>query len=237
MALAEWAIKHHGLVVSLDFVVTGNDIGVGRGRRLVLCASLAIARHTLLMLRRIASRPIVGLPGGRLAMGLGLAAGLNVYIGDTVTALMILRYPFVVVIIVVGELGNDVPSVKKTRNEAKDAEQDINDGVGRADAALDPDYRTSVSRYSIGRRPHVFQSTCAGKGSYCVITYREAGGRGWREHQGRRQRSTWCRWCKCASVNPRLGSSGYAGKLIVKVDVLSNGVVGEIVVGKGKSSD
>lgn len=38
-----------------------------------------------------------------------------------------------------GELGDDVPGVKKAGDEAEDAEEDVDERVGAADAALHPD--------------------------------------------------------------------------------------------------
>ncbi len=38
-----------------------------------------------------------------------------------------------------GELGDDVPGVEEAGDEAEHAETDVDEGVGAADAGLDPD--------------------------------------------------------------------------------------------------
>ena len=110
---------------------------------MILCASFAVIDHALLLGRRVTSRPIVGLARGRSVLRLGLASGLHVYVGNTVTIFVVLRDTLVVV--VVGELCDDVPCVQETWDEAKNAEKNVDEGIGRADAALDPDCRMNVS--------------------------------------------------------------------------------------------
>ena len=49
-------------------------------------------------------------------------------------------------LVLVGRLGilrDDVPGVEKTGDVTEDAEEDVDEGVGAADAAFDPDCRGS----------------------------------------------------------------------------------------------
>ena len=62
---------------------------------------------------------------------------LNVDVGDA-AALAILGHRLVL-IGRFGVLGDDVPRMEETGDEAENAEEYVDDGVGRADAALDPD--------------------------------------------------------------------------------------------------
>ena len=60
------------------------------------------------------------------------------------SALAILRDSLVLVR-GLGELGDDVPGVEEAGDEAENAEEDVDDGVGGADAALDPDCKEKMS--------------------------------------------------------------------------------------------
>lgn len=123
----------------------------------VVGAALAIRRNALLL--RLRSRVILGgaaaasralgavVHSGVLSAGLGLllamlllVAGrsLDIDVGDT-AALLVLRQRLVLV----GRLGvlcDDVPSVQKAGDVAEDGEEDVDDRVGAANAALDPDW-------------------------------------------------------------------------------------------------
>lgn len=62
---------------------------------------------------------------------------LNVHIRHT-AALAVVRQRFVLVGWL-GVFGDDVPCVQQAGDVAEDAEEDVDEGVGAADAALDPD--------------------------------------------------------------------------------------------------
>lgn len=77
-----------------------------------------------------------------LLLGLGLLAvgamgRLNVDVCDTTTAVLV--GDSLVLVRWLGELCDDVPGVEKAGDEAEDAEEDVDEGVGATDAALDPD--------------------------------------------------------------------------------------------------
>jgi len=56
------------------------------------------------------------------------------------TALCILARQGLIFVVGIGELGNDVPGVDQAGEVAENEEEDVDDGVGAADAALDPDW-------------------------------------------------------------------------------------------------
>lgn len=62
---------------------------------------------------------------------------LDVDVGDA-AALAVLRQGLVLVGRL-GQLGDDVPGVQDAGDVAEAAEEDVDEGVGAADAALDPD--------------------------------------------------------------------------------------------------
>jgi hypothetical protein len=66
------------------------------------------------------------------------AASVDEDVGDA-AALPVLREGLVVVAVVLGELGDDVPGVDEARDVAEDAEEDVDEGVTAAEAAFDPD--------------------------------------------------------------------------------------------------
>lgn len=59
----------------------------------------------------------------------------SVYDKDLVAALGIWHLR---VLIIIGNLCDDVPRVEKSRNVSQHAEENIDDAIGRADTALDP---------------------------------------------------------------------------------------------------
>ncbi|KAI9152168.1 hypothetical protein HJFPF1_09393 [Paramyrothecium foliicola] len=148
------------LVSGLNLVVASNDLGVRRGNTIVIGATLAIRRHTLLL--RLRSRVVLGgaatasrtlgtvvhtgVLSTRLALLLVLVArrSLNVDVGNAAT-LLVLRQRLVLV----GRFGvlrDDVPGVQEAGNITEDGEEDVDERVGAADTALDPDYGMRVSK-------------------------------------------------------------------------------------------
>lgn len=126
-------------------MVTSNDLGVRRrDNALAVGAALARGRDAVLLLRRlalaVAPRAVVhGAVGVRLLVivASGGAVLLDVDVGDA-AALAVARQGLVLVG-GLGELGDDVPGVEEARDEAEAAEEDVDERVGAADAALDPD--------------------------------------------------------------------------------------------------
>lgn len=78
-----------------------------------------------------------------VALGLALllsrcgAISLHVDVGDAAAGLGVLGEG--VVGLELGVLGDDVPGVEEAGEEAEHAEEDVDEGVGRAEAGLDPD--------------------------------------------------------------------------------------------------
>lgn len=144
------------LVLGLDLVVASNNLGVGWRDALVIGASLAGIRDAMLLRRRSRVRSGGALGAvvhalGRLRLGLlGVLAlrALDVDVGDA-AALAILGERLVLVGRL-GVLGDDVPRVKQAGDEAEHAEEDVDEGVGATDAALDPDCATGLAVISTG---------------------------------------------------------------------------------------
>lgn len=148
----------------LDLVVAHHDLGVA-WRGLVVARALPAVGVALLLRRRrggggagaVALRCAVAhvaLAGGlRLALALALRAGRPLLLlrpaavlvlrDDDICHAAVLRVADALVVGVVGlrELGDDVPGVEEAREEAEDAEEDVDDRVGAADSTLDPDCR------------------------------------------------------------------------------------------------
>lgn len=113
-------------------------------------ASLAIGGNALLLrlrgrvvLRRAAAlgavvHAPVGLRLGLLALLTVMLAGrhLDVDVGDA----FIVARKRLVLVRRLGVLCDDVPSVQEAGEVAEDGEEDVDEGVGATDAALDPDY-------------------------------------------------------------------------------------------------
>ncbi len=142
----------HGLpdsatdLVALNLVVA-NNIGVRRGHLGIRGASLSSGARDALLLRRLGSgrrglvRAVVLGSGGAAvvhAVGLVLVVGrLDVDVGDA--AILAVARQGLVLVGRLGELGDNVPGVEEAGDEAQAAEEDVDEGVGAADAALDPD--------------------------------------------------------------------------------------------------
>lgn len=147
----------------LNFVVPLHRVGIARRdvlprsaarsrlrlRLLLWCRRLgeAVDRAALLA-RELGARRAAGGPAALVlrpaARRRGLAAGrglaLDVVVRD-VAAAGVLRVlgRDVLVLVRVGE--DDVPGVQEAGQPAEDAEGDVDEGVGAADAAFDPDWR------------------------------------------------------------------------------------------------
>ena len=138
------------LITGLDLVVASHNLGV-RGRNALVVATgatLAVRGDALLLrlrgrvvLRRGALGAVVhaavllGL-GLVLALALGVMAGgtLNVNIRDTA----LVSGERLVLVRRLGVLCDDVPGVEEAGDIAEDGEENVDEGVGAADAALDP---------------------------------------------------------------------------------------------------
>lgn len=111
----------------------GHDFGVGWRNSAAALAGL------LLGVGGAVVHATIGAASGLLLM---VARLLNVDICDTAATsavLVVLGYGFVLVGRF-GVLGDDVPSVEEAGDKAENAEQDVDERVGAADTALDPDY-------------------------------------------------------------------------------------------------
>lgn len=117
--------------MGLNLVVPSYDISVG-------WRDLAIGAPSDALLLSLSPRRAALRPVAEVSVGLGLP--LNDVVDVVVMlALAILRQALVSLVVGVGVLGDDVPGVKDSGNDAEDAEEDVNDRVGAADAALHPD--------------------------------------------------------------------------------------------------
>lgn len=138
----------------LDLIVAHDDLGVARRRGLVVARPLASVGVVALRRRRggagaVALRGAVAhvALAGRLRLPLAAGplrpAAVLVLLDDDVGHAAVLRVADALVVAVVGlwVLGDDVPGVEEAREKAEDAEEDVDDGVGAADSALDPDCR------------------------------------------------------------------------------------------------
>lgn len=155
---------YHHLLSRLDLVVSSHNLRIRRRHALVLRAALAIstARHTLFLLprlllllllllrRRLRATALsavvhIVLLSRRLVLLLrpGWAVVLHVHIRHA-AALAVVRQRLVLVRRL-GVFGDDVPGVQQARDVAEDAEEDVDEGVGAADAALDPDWRRGLA--------------------------------------------------------------------------------------------
>lgn len=138
----------------LDLVVAHDDLSITwRG----LVVARALASVGVALLRRggragvaVAAALRCAVAHVSLAGGLGLlalAAGplgpaaLVVLRDDDVGDAAVLRVadPLVVAVVGLGELGDNVPGVEEAREEAEDAQEDVDDRVGAANSTLDPD--------------------------------------------------------------------------------------------------
>lgn len=72
-----------------------------------------------------------------LLLSLCGAIGLNIDVGDAAAGLSVLGED--VVGLQLGVLGDDVPGVEEAWDETEHAEEDVDEGVGGAEAGLDPD--------------------------------------------------------------------------------------------------
>jgi hypothetical protein len=127
-------------------VVASNNLGVRRGNALVIRAARSRVYNAVLL--RLGRRAGLLLGGGTvvhaalLLLGLGLLAvramgRLDVDVCDAAAALLVGNS--LVLVRRLGVLGDDVPGVEQAGDEAEDAEEDVAEGVGATDAALDPD--------------------------------------------------------------------------------------------------
>lgn len=109
-----------------------------------VCSALLLR---LLRLWRLRRRAGVLLGGGAVVHAAGLlglwllavrAMGrLDIDVCDSAT--FAIAWDGLVLVRWLGELGDDVPGVEKAGDEAEEAEEDVDEGVGAAEAALDPD--------------------------------------------------------------------------------------------------
>lgn len=131
-------------------MITGHDLSIGRRNAVIRRAALACARHAMLLALRALARGARGRAVGAvvhatgvLRLGLLVLRRLDVDVGDA-ACFAVLRNGLVLVGRL-GVLGDDVPGVQETRDEAQNGEEDVDEGVGAADAAFDPDCGRSVA--------------------------------------------------------------------------------------------
>lgn len=158
--ISEFSLDHpiEHLILGLNLVVSCDNVGVRRRNSLVVRAALAVVGNTLLLGRRsrragsvlgavVHVAGVAGVAMVRLGLRLWLLVlrmavlvrawrALDVDVGDAV-ALTILRERLVLVGWL-GILGNEIPCVNEAGNVAKTAEEDVNEGIGAAETALDP---------------------------------------------------------------------------------------------------
>lgn len=151
---SDHSIEH--LVLGLNLVVSGDNVGVGRRYALVIrAAALAVICDALLLLGRRVRRAgsvlgtVVHVSGvARVGLGLRLWLlvvltvlvrtwwALDVDVGDAV-ALAILGQRLIFVGWL-GILGDQIPCVNEAGNVAKTAEEDVDKRISTAETALDP---------------------------------------------------------------------------------------------------
>lgn len=119
----------------LHLIIPRHNIRIRRRHTPILLLSRR-PRSIATLLRAIVHRPII-LPL-RLALLL-VPMVLNNHIRDTPAALAVVLGNGLVLVGRLGVLCDDVPGVQEAGDDAEDAEEDVDDGVGGADAALDPD--------------------------------------------------------------------------------------------------
>lgn len=117
------------LLAGLNLVVSRDNISIAGRNALVLVrapdTSILVLLSTITLLLSLRTGLTL-----RLALhDVHNAARLPLAVGKAL----------VLVVVLVGELGDDVPCVEQAGDESKDAKEDVDDGVGGADAALDPD--------------------------------------------------------------------------------------------------
>ena len=185
------------LLLSLNLVIARNDLRVGR-RRWPIAGSFSTVVCVVRL--RCGSRRGAGRAGGsvvHVALNLGLPRGLGLAkvralclsldkplllvamrpVYKDVDAAVLGVYRTRVVIVGIGELGDDVPCVEEAGNVAKNEEQDVDYRVGGADSTLDPDRQR--------REEDGYQGEEAVCGAHCV---RVVGvGRSW----GSKNRRSW----------------------------------------------
>lgn len=123
----------------LDLVISGNNLGIRRRHTLMLRAATPGTRgtHDTLLLLLLLRLLVPLCPVVRTGLGPWLSRD---DVDDVVPGVLaILREALVLVVVRVGELGDDVPRVQKSGDEAEAGEEDIDEGVCAADAALHPD--------------------------------------------------------------------------------------------------
>lgn len=139
-----YRVQYYRRLVALHLVVA-NNIRIRR-RNLSIRTSLRGPRNTLLLrrLRRhrlvVSSRGCVAGVARAVVHAVGLVLvmrRLDIDVGDS-AIFAVAREGFVFVGRL-GELGNNVPGVEEAGDVAEDAEEDVDEGVCAADAALDPD--------------------------------------------------------------------------------------------------
>jgi hypothetical protein len=120
--------------LSLDLVVASNDASIRRRDASLLGGGTALGT--------------IVHPAGVLRLGLALLRSLrlrllpmvlNIDVGDSSS--FTVGWHALVFIWWLGVLGDNVPGVEQAGDEAEDAEQNVDEGIGRAKAALYPDYR------------------------------------------------------------------------------------------------
>lgn len=116
------------LLAGLDLVVPCHYVGIARRHIRILVTP---TNTSVLLLRAVALGPSTGRPG--LSLGLALD-----HVHDPARLSLAIGQALVLVVVLIGKLGDDVPCVQKTRDETEDAKQDVDDGVSGADTALNP---------------------------------------------------------------------------------------------------
>lgn len=134
--------------MALDLVVACHDLGVARRRGSIAGPSSAAGIGGLTRLRS-RCRTLVGAVAhvslrSRLAGGLvgrpgwALGTAAAVVVDEYIDAAAFGVGGTFIVVRRLGELGDDVPRVDEARDEAEHAEEDVDDGISGADAALHP---------------------------------------------------------------------------------------------------
>lgn len=141
-------------------MVSGDDVGVGRWHALALRTALAVTCHAMLLGRRtrrttsvlsaivhavivVASTTMMRLRLGLGLLVLGMAVlmrawrALNVDVGNAIT--LTIMWQGLVLVGRLRILGDDVPCVNEAGDVGETAEEDVDERIGAAETALDPD--------------------------------------------------------------------------------------------------
>jgi hypothetical protein len=135
-------------------VVAGNNLSVRRGNALAVGVRAALSRVHGTLLLRLRGGAVVGSGAvvhtlrvlGLWWLAVRAMGRLDVNVCDS--AAFAIVGDGLILVGGLGELGDDVPSMEKAGDEAEEAEKNVDERVGAADATLDPDYKQRLVQVS-----------------------------------------------------------------------------------------